>query len=763
MKRLSGQSFWQTLGLYLAGGWLLLQVIDVLVDNTGLPQSTFRLALGLLAVGFPIALITAVVQGSGPSDAATDVDESVDGSAGPDGGVRAVFTWRNLGLGALGAMSLWGLIAVVLMVRAGDASQQEEERARLESEIQSLADQRLFDSAWAIARDAGLELRVDPQADSATVALMSSFARITPLQTDPPGASVSVNTYGADRQWNVVGTTPLPALLPNGTVRIRFELEGHAPLEVATMPWIPTDSAFRLRPDADSADRVWVHAGDEPLVIPGLEHIEPPALDGFWIDRLEVTNREYRRFVEAGGYEDPVYWTEPFVLDGRELSFEEAMARLTDRTGRNAPAGWEAGVYPDGEDDHPVTGVSWYEAAAYASWAGRKLPTVFHWDRAAGTYLAPHVIPHSNFSGRGTAPVGQYQGIGPFGTLDMGGNAREWIRNEGRAGHLILGGGWSDATYMFNDAYEQPSWDRSNINGFRLADYGDEDLEAAGVPIRQPVRDFLAEEPVSDETYRALLRMFAYDPSPLDAAVEERDSTPEDWVRERVSFESAYGERMIAYLYLPKSAEPPYQPVVYFPGSHSIHVDSLRDIHALFLVKAGRALVVPIYEGTYERRDELRTDIPDETVFYRDRMIHWYQDLARTIDYLETRDDIETGKLGYFGRSWGGRLGVLMSAVETRIDAAVLYVGGLKFQRALPEADPFHHAPRVTIPVLMLNGRHDMFFPLETSQKPLYQLLGTPEEHKRHVVAEGGHDVPSQLLIRETLDWLDRYLGPVKR
>jgi hypothetical protein len=45
----------------------------------------------------------------------------------------------------------------------------------------------------------------------------------------------------------------------------------------------------------------------------------------------------------------------------------------------------------------------------------------------------------------------------------------------------------------------------------------------------------------------------------------------------------------------------------------------------------------------------------------------------------------------------------------------------------------------------------------------MFQLLGTPDENKRHVIAEGGHDVPRQLLIRETLDWLDRYLGPVAR
>ena len=81
-------------------------------------------------------------------------------------------------------------------------------------------------------------------------------------------------------------------------------------------------------------DMVWIPGGDSPLVIPGLEHVDAPALGGFWIDRLEVTNREYRRFMEAGGYDDPSFWVQPFEKDGRTLTFDEATKLFTDRTGR---------------------------------------------------------------------------------------------------------------------------------------------------------------------------------------------------------------------------------------------------------------------------------------------------------------------------------------------------------------------------------------------------------------------------------------------
>jgi pimeloyl-ACP methyl ester carboxylesterase len=70
----------------------------------------------------------------------------------------------------------------------------------------------------------------------------------------------------------------------------------------------------------------------------------------------------------------------------------------------------------------------------------------------------------------------------------------------------------------------------------------------------------------------------------------------------------------------------------------------------------------------------------------------------------------------------------------------------------------------VTIPVLMLNGRYDATFPLESSQNLLFQFLGTPDKDKKHLIYEGGHGAfPRPDAVRECLDWLDRYLGPVRR
>jgi predicted esterase len=445
------------------------------------------------------------------------------------------------------------------------------------------------------------------------------------------------------------------------------------------------------------------------------------------------------------------------------------MARFTDRTGRPGPATWEAGTFPAGLGDMPVSGVSWYEAAAYAKFAGKSLPTIYHWARAAGVFNSRYVVPFSNLEGNGPLPTGSPRGLSIGGVSDMAGNVREWCTNDaGRGQRFILGGGWSDAKYAFVDAYAQPPMDRSVINGIRLAMYdsADTSVARASLPIPRAFTDYTRERPVSDAVYAGFAPQFDYDPIALDAKVEVRDSTSEDWVAEKVSFTAAYGgERMAAWIYLPRNAKPPYQTVVFFPGSGVIgaapFAGALPPVMS-FVPPGGRVAVYPIYKSTHERTDSLRSDIPDQSIFWRDHLVMWVKDYRRTLDYLSTRADIDTTKFAYFGFSWGGYMGGIIPAVEPRIKASMLYVAGLTMERGRPEVEPINYLPRIKSPVLMLNGKYDFFFPSETAQKPFYQFLGVREPDKRWILYEGGHDVPRTELIKESLAWLDKYLGPVK-
>ncbi len=217
---------------------------------------------------------------------------------------------------------------------------------------------------------------------------------------------------------------------------------------------------------------------------------------------------------------------------------------------------------------------------------------------------------------------------------------------------------------------------------------------------------------------------------------------------------------------VPKKASPPFQTVVYFPTFDAFSDRSSEISPQLdnfdFVIKSGRAVLFPVYKGTYVRGDDFDA-IHRATSSYRDHVIAWSRDLGRSIDYLETRPDIDSSKLGYEGVSMGAAMGSLFPAVEDRFKALVLLSPGFYLTKCSPEVDQINFAPRMKVPVLMLNGRLDSsIFPTGSSQEPMFRFLGTPKEDKRRVVYETGHDLPWNEVIKETLNWLDRYLGPAK-
>ena len=634
-------------------------------------------------------------------------------------------------------------------------------------EIEALAREGLYDSAWTLARRAE---RVAPDEP----VLEEMWPRIAwtmgALRTEPSGARVLRRPYGSgdDTPWELLGTTPLETFrLPYGNPLLMIEAEGYqasylAPLGVGADA-LTAFPLVTLDPEGEVPENMVRVPGLE-VTIDGTAH----ALEDFYIGRFEVTNREFKAFVDAGGYRDPQYWEHPFVLDGRTLSRDEAMEHFVDQTGRPGPSTWQVATYPDGQDDYPVTGVSWYEAAAYARFAGKSLPSGHHWRRAYGTaFSLPFVLPRSNFAGDGPAPVGEHAGMGPFGTFDMAGNAREWGFNAVGDDRYMLGGGWTDPDYIGRDVlsaqYTQPPFDRSPTNGIRLVRYLEEGpgLQAALAPeAARTVVDSPDTPTVDNEVFDVYRRAYAYDRGELNSTVEEADTT-RHWIRQRISFDAAYGDERVL-LYLPLTATAPLQTVVYWGGSQQLiytSIDQTPNLHPHFIVQSGRALALPVLKGTLERNDGVSA--PGGSILHRERVIQQVQDVLRTVDYLETRDEIDADALAYYGYSWGGKYGPVPLALEPRLKVAILEVAGLSSVRVQPEVDHVFFIPRTSVPVLMLSGRLDAVFLLETSARPFFDLLGTPEEQKHHVVSEAGHYVPMTEVIRESLDFLDRYLGPV--
>jgi gamma-glutamyl hercynylcysteine S-oxide synthase len=174
---------------------------------------------------------------------------------------------------------------------------------------------------------------------------------------------------------------------------------------------------------------------DAPFTPPA-RHLHRVRVDSLYVDRFTVTHREFARFVASGGYENPELWP-PEVLP--------MVLQFVDSTGKPGPAGWKNGQPPAALHDHPVVGVSWFEARAFALWMGKRLPTSAEWQRA-GTWFAPqhegsaeNRYPWGNafeperantwFSEqRATVPVHDfYEGATPNGIYQLVGNVWEWV------------------------------------------------------------------------------------------------------------------------------------------------------------------------------------------------------------------------------------------------------------------------------------------------------------------------------------------------
>jgi dienelactone hydrolase/type II secretory pathway pseudopilin PulG len=688
----------------------------------------------------------------------------------------------------LGVVALAALLTWTWQLRSRERWAREEALPQLQALIEKDDYVGAFDLAQRIAE----VIPNDPQLR----ALESTHSAPVQLRTEPAGAKAYFRPYeNPDAEWRLVGETPLEGVpVPIGVGVWRFEYSGGGTaLHVFRNPGTELRSVkdadrvrafrdvdFTLRlgdPEATPKEMVFVPATN--LLVWLVSESEPVDLPAFFIDRFEVTNREYKEFVDAGGYREASYWQDlPFGSDA--ATWQDAVARFVDATGRPGPSAWESGTFPDGAGDHPVAGVSWFEAMAYAKFRGKELPTVYHWYRATYSLhehldsVSSAIVRYSNFSGKATAPVGRYQGIGPYGTYDMAGNVREWLWTAMGQTRVIGGGAWNEPPYLYNDIDSVSPWDRSPGNGFRCirTASGGPVADVLRQPITRTVVDFATLQPVDDAAYSVLEQQLRYSSADLAPRIEKTTSTNPLWKRETISLATGYDEgRFNVQLFLPTAGSPPYQVILYLPHSgHFRYPQSSDDYDPTktnqpldFILKSGRAFAVIAFDDSFERRwpDSRRNAMarPDR---YRLRLVHHRQDLGRTLDYLATRKDIDAGRIGWLGISYGSQAMMPLLAVEPRIGAAVLIGGGVFPLNLPPSEEPFNYLPRTRQPVLMLSGRWDIDVSPD-AQEAMFRMLGTPPDRKERILFDTGHGwLPQNQFVGATLDWYDKYLGPTR-
>jgi len=294
-------------------------------------------------------------------------------------------------------------IVLLLLLAAGGVwfyqRSQQRQWAREEAipEINRLAPNTPL-AAFLVWQKAAKILPGDPQLASIAKSLTSRTA----VQSSPAGATLEIQDYRTPNgAWLSLGVTPLSGvLIPNGYFRWKVSKPGVGQLIAA--PYTQDKMQFALAPAGTPAGMVHVPkgAGGEYIDFLGFVPYDLPAHD---IDQFEVTNRQYQEFVDQGGYQKRQYWKQKFIKDGREIPWDRAINLFRDPTGRPGPTTWQGGHFPPGQADYPVSGVSWYEAGAYAEFRGESLPTVTQWYQAAPSDVADYSIGQSNFSARAMA------------------------------------------------------------------------------------------------------------------------------------------------------------------------------------------------------------------------------------------------------------------------------------------------------------------------------------------------------------------------
>jgi pimeloyl-ACP methyl ester carboxylesterase len=270
-----------------------------------------------------------------------------------------------------------------------------------------------------------------------------------------------------------------------------------------------------------------------------------------------------------------------------------------------------------------------------------------------------------------------------------------------------------------------------------------------------------------------LQSQLAYSKSTPQVHIEDLESVSSRHAVQHVAL--TYHDEVLPLLILrPTDRPPPFNPVIVFPGQNyfiagqpSTAAVFLRSPTIRLMIESGRAIVWPIYFGSNERyAGEFELAPSDRLIYLRDANVTWRKELGRVIDYLETREDMRTAALAFLGMSYGTHHPIAAYAQEKRFKTLLLLYGGISIGGISEQGYPSlirgeHHLPRITQPVLMINGRFDYIFPLEQSQKPMFELLGTPAAQKAHLLFDGEHAPPTteiwETVTVKVVDWLDRY------
>ncbi len=593
------------------------------------------------------------------------------------------------------------------------------------------------------------------------------------LKTDKLDIDVSVK-YNGDSLYYYLGKTPIDSfLVPNLWNSHNLKLEYNELLYFKES----SDNHDYIFPDNDlnipDNHKVFLGRSFNRMWFQGLEfnniNISP-----FSISKYEVSNEQYQKFVDDGGYDNPKYWDFPMNIGGIIHDFNSTTKKFVGKYGKSGPANWSYGKYPNGLENHPVTGINWFEARAYANYMGLDIPNVFQWLYASGAGVSgiydAKVLNNSNFNSNQMRDVFDQRGSNEE-INNIAGNVKEWLTNpfgENNIEYSILGGSFLEPSYYYKNYSSLPPFDRSIGNGLRLINNlkknRDESIDNKIIP--DYYRDITKEPDVSDDVFELFKSQFDYKDYPLDTKIEISDSFQEGYTLETFSMDAPYKskEKLHGYIIYSNQYKDKYDPVIIFPSASAIvrkTDESLTDNllkNFKYLIDEGYAIIHPIYFNTYSRERIFNSWVPDESEEYKEMIIKMGMDYKRSLDYIETRNDFNFKNLSYYGYSLGSRYANYLLAIDLRVKSAFICSGGLRMQKPKKEIDEHYYLRRVKTPIFHIVGKLDGTLGYEDIFIPWKKLVGTNNENLITLELEGtGHGIPRDTIIKYHQSWIEKY------
>lgn len=592
------------------------------------------------------------------------------------------------------------------------------------------------------------------------------------LKTNYDGIGVSVK-YGGDSIFNYLGKTPLDSFsAPNTWNSHVLKFEYNDSIYYASNHWLKTHNYFFPSKSIEipKNHKFFLGTNISLMWFLGVEFKDTQLLP-FSISKNEVSNSQYQKFVDAGGYENPKYWDFPFKIGDRIYDFNSTIKLFTDRYGKYGPANWSYGKFPSGLDNHPVTGISWFEARAFAKYSNMSLPNVYQWLYSSGVsefVVNKDVVDNSNYNSSQTRETSNSDGS--FNELNnIAGNVKEWVSNPNGLNNekfSLLGGSYLEYSYTFNNYYSISPLNRGIGNGMRLAKtLSDETSDLNDKAVPEYIRDVTKIPDISEEVFNVYKSQFEYGEIPLNSKTENIENFVEGYNAQRFEMKTTYesDENLFGYIVYSNKVKDKYDPVIVYPSAGAIVSDNdtwmpknlLNDYK--YLIDEGYAIIHPIYHNTYSRTKTYSTFTPDESENYRNTIIKIGQDFKRSLDYIESRNDFSSENLSYYGYSWGSTTSNYLLAIDDRVKSAFICAGGLMPQKSKKEIEAHYYIRRTKTPIFHIVGKLDGIFGPET-YNPWKKLIGTPRKDLRTIEYDDyGHGIPKDTIIKYHSEWIRKY------